>query len=101
MQATRSSRTRKYLGPVLGIVLGLIVVVAILVVIWLWRRRLSHPREGPYTYSENDKEVDPFGGTRGKSTLEIDGNELHEAGGRTIYELTSMLITNFLLPFSL
>ena len=81
--------------------LGLIVVVAIFVVIRLWHRRLSHPREEPYTYSENDKEVDPFGGTRGKSTLEIDGNELHEAGGRTIYELTSMLITNFLLPFSL
>jgi hypothetical protein len=100
-QATRSSRTQKYLGPVLGTVLGLVVVVATLVVIWLWRRRLSHTREEPYTYSENDKEVDPFGGTRGKSTLEIDGNELHEAGGRTFYEMTSMLITNFSLPFSL
>jgi len=56
-------------------------------VIWIWRRRLSRRREGPYAYSENDKMIDPLGGTRGKAATEIDGKAMHEAGGTAIYEM--------------
>lgn len=104
-QATAGSRARNYLGPVLGVVLGLLAV-AILVVIWLWRRRLSQTRGKSYSHSDNDKMIDPFGGTRGKPALEIDGDARHEAGGTMIYEMTSMLtLTSYylrsLLPFPL
>jgi hypothetical protein len=82
----------KYLGPVLGAVLGLLFLTALLV-IWLWHRRRSRTREGPYSYTENDKMIDPLGGARGNPAVEIDGNGMHEAGGTTIHEMMGMSLT--------
>lgn len=85
----KGSGTPKYLGPVLGVVFGLLFIIALLV-IWLWRRRVLSRHEGPYTYTENDKMIDPLGGMRGKPTAEIDGKAMNEAGGTTIYEMMSI-----------
>jgi hypothetical protein len=87
----KNSGLPKYLGPVLGVVLGVLFIIA-LIVIWIWRRRLSRHHEGPYTYSEDDKMIDPLGGMRGKAANEIDGKAMHEAGGTAIYEIGMLQI---------
>jgi hypothetical protein len=97
-----SSGKPKYLGPVLGVVLGLLFIATLLGIL-LCRQRLR-TREGPYSYSKNDKIFDPLGGWGQETGGWIDGKGLLEEGGLTIHVMRtffSYLIRHISLSLSL